>query len=98
MNPPVDLSSFHLLHDVFRIRAKDPVQIPLLAFPAHVDADFEYFTGKDLDRFTDKAAWYYSKAIRALVGWTPSLSCSSLCVEIRRTYLEMLPLLNDLRS
>ena len=63
-NPPVDFSSFHLLHDVFRIRATDPVQVPLLAFPkgSRSAADFEYFTGKDLDRFTDEAAWYYAKA------------------------------------
>ncbi|KAL8940475.1 MAG: hypothetical protein Q9216_002804 [Gyalolechia sp. 2 TL-2023] len=62
LNPPVDFSHFHLLDDVFRVRATDPVQVPLLAFPKSQAADFEYFTGKDLDRFTDEAAWYYSKA------------------------------------
>ena len=69
-NPPVDLSSFHLLHDVFRARAADPVQVPLLAFPRSPRgaADFEYFTGKDLDRFTDEAAWYYATARIDTVG------------------------------
>ena len=66
-NPPIDLSSFHLLHDVFRVRAADPIQVPLLAFPKTRAADFEYFTGKDLDRFTDAAAWHYVKAEMSMV-------------------------------
>ena len=61
VNPPVDFCSFRLLNDVFRVRAADPVQVPLLAFPKSRAADFEYFTGKDLDRFTDAAALYYTK-------------------------------------
>lgn len=45
-NPPIDFSSFHLLHDVFRIRADDPIQVPLLAFPKSRAANFEYLLGK----------------------------------------------------
>ncbi|KAL9607296.1 MAG: hypothetical protein Q9167_007777 [Letrouitia subvulpina] len=63
-NPPIDFSCNHLLHDVFRIRAADPIQTPLLAFPksSRGIADFEYFTAKDLNRFTDTAAWWYRGA------------------------------------
>ena len=60
-NPEVDFSKFQLLHDVFRHRAADPVQKSLLAFPKSSFADYEYFTGKTLDRFTDTAAWCYTK-------------------------------------
>ena len=60
-NPEVDVSKFQLLHDVFRHRAADPVQRNLLAFPKSSFADYEYFTGKTLDRFTDTAAWRYIK-------------------------------------
>ena len=60
-NPEIDFSKFQLLHDVFRHRAADPVQTNLLAFPKSSFADYEYFTGKILDRFTDAAAWRYTK-------------------------------------
>ncbi|MCJ1381650.1 hypothetical protein MMC17_004761 [Xylographa soralifera] len=60
-NPEIDLSKFQLLHEVFRHRAADPVQVPLMAFPKLGFADYEYFTGKILDRFTDTAAWHYMK-------------------------------------
>ena len=33
-----------------------------MAFPRVGFADFEYFTGKALDQFTDAAAWHYAKA------------------------------------
>lgn len=61
-NPEIELSKFQLLHDVFRHRAADPIQTPLMAFPKSGVADYEYFTGKVLDRFTDTAAWHYTKA------------------------------------
>lgn len=62
-NPEIDLSKFQLLHEVFRHRAADPIQTNLMAFPKSGFADYEYFTGKVLDRFTDAAAWhYYAKA------------------------------------
>lgn len=80
-NPPVDLSQFHLLHQVLRIRAADPIQVPLLAFPKSLRgaADFEYFTGKDLVRLTDEAACHYSSVITASVCYTKSVlvACSS---------------------
>ena len=68
-NPPVDYVDFRLLHDVFRQRASDPVQKPLVAFPKAPRgvADFEYYTGKDLDRYTDEAACFYTKAKMATV-------------------------------
>lgn len=68
-NPPYDYSKFRLLDDVFRQRALDPIQKPLMAFPRSprgVD-DFEYHTGKDLDRYTDEAAWLYAKENLATV-------------------------------
>ncbi|KAF6229077.1 hypothetical protein HO133_007191 [Letharia lupina] len=61
-NPEIDLSRFQLLHEVFRHRAADPIQRPLMAFPKSGFADYEYFTGKVLDQFTDTAAWHYAKA------------------------------------
>lgn len=62
MNPEIDFSRFQLLHEVFRHRAADPIQTKLMAFPRVGFADFEYFTGKVLDQFTDAAAWHYAKA------------------------------------
>ena len=59
LNGPVDVSEFKLLDQVFRHRAADPCQVPLLAFPKTDHADFEYFTGRDLNHFTDSAAWTY---------------------------------------
>ena len=56
-----DLEKFQLLDQVFRIRAADEVQTPLMAFPVLDVADFEYFTGKDLNLFTDQAAWHYTR-------------------------------------
>ncbi len=52
------LGDFYLLDDVFKLRAADKVQIPLVAFPKSERAvtDFEYHTGQDLDRFVDLAA------------------------------------------
>ena len=67
LNPPVDFSEFHLLHEVFRHRAADLHQGPLLAFPQQRHDDFEYFTGKDLDRYVDCAAWVYEgKSLRTV--------------------------------
>ena len=60
INPPVDFSRFQFFHDVFRHRAADPCQVPLMAFPQRGHDDYEYYTGKDLDRFTDSAAWKYA--------------------------------------
>ena len=59
VNPPVDFSKFRLLHEVFRHRAEDPLQTPIMAFPKHEHHDFEYFTAKDLDACTNRAAWLY---------------------------------------
>lgn len=61
-NPPVDFSHFQLLHDVFKIRSADPIQVPLLAFPRSRADDFEYFTADVLERFTSSAAWFYAHA------------------------------------
>ena len=60
-NPETDFSNFQLLHELFRHRAADPIQTNLLAFPKLGFADYEYFTGESLDRFTDGAAWHYYK-------------------------------------
>ena len=83
-NPPVDFSDFRLANDVFRLRALDPVQMPLMAFPksARGIADFEYYAGKDLDRFTDEAAWHYAKANLDVVRKTVAVLSTSLACEI----------------
>ena len=59
VNGPVDVGKYRLLDQVFRHRAADPCQVPLLAFPRYDHADFEFFTGGQLDRFTDSAAWIH---------------------------------------
>jgi len=58
------LGDFCLLDDVFKLRAADRVQIPLVAFPKSERAvtDFEYHTGQNLNRFVDLAAKYYTEA------------------------------------
>ena len=71
-NPAIDLSKFQLLHEVFRHRAVDPVQTNLIAFPKSGFADYEYFTGKVLDRYTDAAAWHYAKSNLRTVRQTHS--------------------------
>ena len=57
------LGDFYLLDDVFKLRAADKIQIPLLAFPKseRAVAEFEYFTGQDMDRFIDVAAKHYQE-------------------------------------
>ncbi|CAL8582618.1 hypothetical protein XPA_008273 [Xanthoria parietina] len=59
---------FQLLHDVFRIRSADPIQVPLLAFPRSRAGDFEYFTADVLERFTSSAACCYAHANLSTVG------------------------------
>lgn len=60
-NAEPDFSNFHLFSDLFRIRSQDPIQEPLLAFPKSKSGwdDWEYFTGKQLDRWADLTAWAY---------------------------------------
>lgn len=50
-----------LVDDLFRARALDEDQVPLLYFAKDQRGvtDFEHFTGKDLDRYIDRAAKYY---------------------------------------
>ncbi|CAO1598011.1 hypothetical protein XANCAGTX0491_001788 [Xanthoria calcicola] len=59
--PEEDLGEIILIDDLFRLRAKDKVQKPLIAFPKSESSvsDFEYFTGRDLDRFVEHAARHY---------------------------------------
>ena len=57
VNSPVDVGKYQLLDQVFLHRAADPCQVPLLAFPKYHHADYEFFTGALLDRFTNCAAW-----------------------------------------
>ena len=58
------LGDFYLLDDVFKLRAADKIQNPLIAFPKsdRAVAEFEYFTGQDIDRFIDMAAKHYQEA------------------------------------
>lgn len=77
-NPPVDFSDFQLLHDVFKIRSADPIQVPLLAFPRSRADDFEYFTADVLERFTSSAAWCYAHANLSTV--CPINTCPTHCI------------------
>lgn len=46
-----------VLDDLIRLRAADAVQVPILAYPRDEDnpANYEYFSGRDLDRLVDQA-------------------------------------------
>ncbi|KAL8645201.1 MAG: hypothetical protein Q9210_006841, partial [Variospora velana] len=59
-----DLGEFVLIDDLFKARAHDEIQTPLIAFPKSKRGinDFELFTGRDLDRFVEHAARYYIQA------------------------------------
>lgn len=63
-NSDESLGDFYLLDDVFKLRAADETQTPLVAFPKPERAvmEFEYHTGQDLDRFVDLAAKNYTEA------------------------------------
>lgn len=58
-----NLGDFSLINDVFRLRAMDKVQTPLMAFPNSQRGvtKFEHLTGQDLDRFTNHTAKYYTR-------------------------------------
>lgn len=47
----------YMIDDLIRERANDEEQLPILGFPRYKNsaADYEYFTGKDLDRMVDEA-------------------------------------------
>lgn len=47
----------HVVDDLIRLRAADPVQLPILAYPKPSNDDatsYEYFTGQDLDCMIDQ--------------------------------------------
>ncbi|KAI1500483.1 hypothetical protein F5X99DRAFT_236607 [Biscogniauxia marginata] len=46
-----------MIDDLIRERAKDEVQVPILGYPKYDDSasEYEFFTGKDLDRMVDEA-------------------------------------------
>ena len=76
-NPVADCSTFRFLHELFRHRAADPVQVPLLAFPQSGVADYEYFTARELDKYSNLAAWHYSTANLQIVRHSLISSCES---------------------
>ncbi|KAL4891809.1 hypothetical protein BDV59DRAFT_208792 [Aspergillus ambiguus] len=48
----------HILDDLIRLRASDPIQTPILAYPKPSDTEdvsYEYFTGQNLDCMVDQA-------------------------------------------
>ncbi|PQE04896.1 NRPS-like enzyme protein [Rutstroemia sp. NJR-2017a BBW] len=55
------LGEFLILDDLITVRANDEEQVPILAYPRPGKgiADFECFTGRDLDRFIDHALKEY---------------------------------------
>ncbi|KAI5928373.1 hypothetical protein F4810DRAFT_643318 [Camillea tinctor] len=46
-----------MMDDIIRERARDEVQVPILGYPKYDDSasEYEFFTGKDLDRMVDEA-------------------------------------------
>lgn len=46
-----------MIDDLIRVRGQDKEQLPILGYPKHDHdaAEYEYFTGKDLDRMVDEA-------------------------------------------
>ncbi len=53
-----------MIDDLIRERAKDEHQVPILGYPRYKDkaADYELFTGRELDRMVDEACWVLMKA------------------------------------
>ncbi|KAI0460465.1 acetyl-CoA synthetase-like protein [Xylaria acuta] len=53
-----------MIDDLIRVRAKDEVQVPILGYPRYKDraTDYEFFTGKELDRMVDEACHVLMKA------------------------------------
>lgn len=53
-----------MIDDLIRVRAKDDVQVPILGYPRYKDraADYELFTGKELDRMVDETCHVLMKA------------------------------------
>lgn len=49
----------YMIDDLVRERAKDAEQCPILGYPKYKDSasEYEYFTGKDLDRMVNGACW-----------------------------------------
>lgn len=74
--PEADLGEIILIDDLFKVRAQDKVQKPLIAFPKSERSvsDFEYFTGRDLDRFVEHAARHYLGLGLKLVGFATLVS------------------------
>ncbi|PQE05909.1 nrps-like enzyme protein [Rutstroemia sp. NJR-2017a BVV2] len=62
-NNAQSLGEFLILDDLITVRANDEEQVPVLAYPRPGKgiADFECFTGRDLDRFIDHALKEYLK-------------------------------------
>ncbi|KAI1268286.1 acetyl-CoA synthetase-like protein [Xylariaceae sp. FL1019] len=53
-----------MVDDLIRERGKDEIQVPILGYPRYKDsaADYELFTGKELDRMVDEACRALVKA------------------------------------
>ncbi|KAL7623495.1 hypothetical protein AAE478_007177 [Parahypoxylon ruwenzoriense] len=53
-----------VIDDLIRVRGRDEEQLPILGYPKyeHDAAEYEYFTGSDLDRMVDEACRVLAKA------------------------------------
>lgn len=69
----VKLGDFVLLDDLFKLRAADPVQVPLIGIPNPQASanDFELLTGKDINDFVNRAAKYYEESDLRVVSLSP---------------------------
>ena len=74
----VDNTGLQTLDELIRRRAEDDVQTPILAYPKSSQGvtDYEYFSGRDIDRFIDSGAKaLIEKGLKPVVcgdplGWT----------------------------
>jgi hypothetical protein len=63
-----------VLDDIVHHRAVDNPPVPILAYPrSGTVADYEYFTGKDLDRLIDGATRRYLSLGLRIVRYLPKI-------------------------
>ena len=70
-NANVSLGDFVLLGDLFRLRAADPVQVPLMGIHKSeaTARPFELLTAQHLNRFIDNSAKHYIESNLRVVSF-----------------------------
>ncbi len=72
----------YMIDDLIRVRANDEEQVPILGYPRYKDsaAEYEFFTGKDLDRMVDEACRAFVKSGFEVVSTS---RCECTCLSTR---------------